>query len=500
MNVAKTLRYIIFLQYKSFYIFLLVCSKTYDGKMRIMRGENPMKKHNSIKRLSVYLTALILLVSMAGCGGSAGDQTGTANTPSESKASDGTASNTKLVFWNLGLKVVDDTGAIATEDLAIYQAIKKYEGETGGKVEIVNQSYDNWQNLFQSAGLAGNGPDLAQTVAGAITLGYKDFIEPLDKYFTADELAGFMNLDMLRTDYKADGELLGIPTDVTTLNLFYNKEIFKKAGLDPEKKLETFAELEDACAKIKAAGYQPMAINDADGSNSAWVVCEFLSDKLGNSQIFGFKDGTIKVTDDVFVQSFKGWTDFTKKAVENGWCREDSFSSNTDNTSPFYAGQAGMVLGGSWNCFNVYTSLGENAGTMPIPALSADDPYKDYICSQFGSNVVITNYSKNKEEAVRFLKILAQKDTSLNLYNESSTLPARLDVDLSASKAGNPLALECYNWITQNKNVVGFDSIMPAAGCAEWYRVAPLACAGKYTVEDAITAINQKNEEALAAK
>jgi len=465
-----------------------------------------MKKHNSIRRLLACLTALILLVSIAGCGGTADNQT---SIPSESKAlnaesntseKSAAASNTKLVFWNLGLKVVDDTGAMASEDLAIYQAIKKYEEETGAKVEIVNQSYDNWENLFQSAGLAGNGPDLAQTVAGAITLGYKDFIEPLDKYFSADELANFMNLDMLRTNYKADGELLGIPTDVTTLNLFYNKEIFKKAGLDPEKKLETFTELEDACAKIKAVGYQPMAINDADGSNSTWVVCEFLSDKLGSSEIFNFKDGTIKVTDNVFAQSFKGWTDFAKKAIEKEWCREDSFSSNTDNTSPFYAGQAGMVLGGSWNCFNIYTSLGENAGTMPIPALSADDPYKDYICSQFGSNVVITSYSKNKEEAVKFLKVLAQKDTSINLYNESSTLPARLDVDLSTSKFGNPLALACYSWIAQNKNVVGFDSIMPAAGCSEWYRVAPLVCAGSSTVEAAIAAINQKNEEALVAK
>jgi len=463
-----------------------------------------MKVRNNFRRLPAFLTALMLVAAFAGCGGPAGNSSNSSGTgidngksSAESVSNDKTQ-NKKIIYWNLGFKVVDDTGAIATKDLAIYQAIQKYEAETSNKVEMVTQSYDNWANLFQSAGLAGNGPDVAHIFAGAVSIGYRDFIEPLDKYFTKDELSSFMNLDMCRMNYKADGELLGIPTDVTTLNLFYNKEIFKKAELDSEKKIETFAELENACAKIKAAGYQPMAINDADGSMSSWVMCEFLVDKLGSSKIFDFKDGTFSVKDDIFKQSFQGWVDFAQKALKNEWCNKDSFSAATDNTSPFYAGKAGMVLGGSWNCFNIYKALGDKAGTMPIPALSANDPYKEFICSQFSGNVVITSYSKNKDEAAKFVKILAQKDVSLNQYNEGNTLPARLDADLSKSTSGNPLALDCYKWIAQNKNVVGFDSIMPAAGCSEWYRLAPLAASGKTTVDEAIASINTKNQEVFA--
>lgn len=466
-----------------------------------------MKNRNSIRRLLACLTALVLIVLLAGCGGTANNQAGTTSTPSgsetsnkESTSSEKSNTDYNIVFWNLGYDVVDDTGVIPTEELAVFQAIKKYENETGGKVEMVTQAYDNWQNVFQSASLAGNGPDVAHLFAGSLTSVYKDFIEPLDKYFTDDELSAFMNLDMCRMNYQPDGELLGIPTDVTTLNLFYNKEIFRKAGLDPEKDFETFAELEDGCAKIKAAGYQPIAINDVDGSNSTWIVCEFLSDKLGSNKIFGFKDGTIKVTDDVFVESFKAWTEFAKKALENEWCTKDSFSANADNTSPFYAGNAGMVLGGSWSCDNVYNALGENAGTMPIPALSANDPYKDHICSQASGNLVVTSYSKKKDAAVKFVKVLSEKEVAVNQYNEGGTLPARLDVDLSNAKFDNPLALECYRWVQRNKNVVGFDSIMPAAGCNEWYKLAPLTCSGKYTIEQALNDINKKNEEALAVK
>ena len=50
-----------------------------------------------------------------------------------------------------------------------------------------------------------------------------------------------------------DGELYAIPYQNSTPLLYYNKEHFKEAGLDPEKPPQTWAELVDAAKKLTKA-------------------------------------------------------------------------------------------------------------------------------------------------------------------------------------------------------------------------------------------------------
>jgi sn-glycerol 3-phosphate transport system substrate-binding protein len=54
----------------------------------------------------------------------------------------------------------------------------------------------------------------------------------------------------------ADGKMLSMPFNSSTAVMYYNKDAFRKAGLDPEKAPATWPEFFDAARKIKAAGYQ----------------------------------------------------------------------------------------------------------------------------------------------------------------------------------------------------------------------------------------------------
>ncbi len=51
-----------------------------------------------------------------------------------------------------------------------------------------------------------------------------------------------------------DGSLLSMPLNVSTAVMFYNKDAFKKAGLDPNKPPATWPELQAAAKKIVASG------------------------------------------------------------------------------------------------------------------------------------------------------------------------------------------------------------------------------------------------------
>ncbi|MBP7094565.1 MAG: sn-glycerol-3-phosphate ABC transporter substrate-binding protein UgpB [Spirochaetia bacterium] len=52
------------------------------------------------------------------------------------------------------------------------------------------------------------------------------------------------------------GEMISIPFNSSTAVMYYNKEAFAKAGLDPERPPVTWPELFEAARKIKAAGYE----------------------------------------------------------------------------------------------------------------------------------------------------------------------------------------------------------------------------------------------------
>lgn len=63
-------------------------------------------------------------------------------------------------------------------------------------------------------------------------------------------------IDVVRKFYSApNGKMLSLPWNASTGILFYNKEAFKKAGLDPEKPPRTWPEFEKMGRKLKEAGY-----------------------------------------------------------------------------------------------------------------------------------------------------------------------------------------------------------------------------------------------------
>lgn len=454
-----------------------------------------MKKIN-LKKICAAGMAAMMLFGAGGCSGNSDaekPQDNTSGNMENTEQNDGTT----LVFWNVAYKTVDDTGMISTEDLVFNKTVEAFEKEHGVKVEVVNQTYDNIYQLFKTAGLAKNGPDISYMWTGGYTNDYRDYIEPLDNYFTEEELTKFPNLDLCRTDFSADGELLGIPTDITTLNLYYNKEAFKKAGIDENIQFKTFDELEQACEKLKAAGITPFAMIDGNGYATAWAAGEALSHTLGSEDIFKLRTGEIKMNDDIVIDALKPWFEFAQKANENGWTNPDAFTTATEDVYvDFYTGNTAMRLGGSWDAQVLYDEMGDNVGTMKIPRFHEDDMYGDYITAQFSNNLVVTNYSKNKELAVELVKALSTPEFYLGRYEQDQQLPARLDVDLESAAVENPLSIQSYSWIQEDKNVVGFDAVISADAAAEFYRLSPMIITGKTALEEAMETVQSKNTSA----
>ena len=403
----------------------------------------------------------------------------------------------KLVFWNQDFMYVDEKGVIPAKELMVNQVVAQFEKDFDCEVEMVSMSDDLYQ-MFLAAGLAQDGPDLCTLWTGAYTTDYAAYIEPLDGYFTEEELAPFGNLDLCRDGFVSDGALLGLPYDNSCQVLFYNKDILIEAGVlasrDEKLSISSYDEWLEVCEKVAAAGYQPMCINDAGDYTFVHAISQALCYTIGSEGIFGLGNGTTDMTDARIADTVEKYVAFTKTLMEKGYINADAFSSADGTyTEPFFSGRAAFWIDGTWSCGNVYNNLGEAAGVAIIPTTDGNPVFENIVCAQAANNMVVTNYSEHKELAVELMKRLASAESLQLRYVQNNSMPGRSDVALEGVENSNPLTVECYSWLADNDTGMGYDSLTSADAASESYVQWQMLELGTTTVADALAAIQAKN-------
>src|SRR5437868_1738016 len=158
---------------------------------------------------------------------------------------------------------------------------KKYPGS---KVTYVLTPINNAQFTAQIAAAFASRrvPDAMLVYSGGYTTPY--MLSSLEKLNSlVDKTPGFYasqtawDLSCLNLDCKnGKGDIYGVPNDQGTYALFYNKALFKKAGIAGPPK--TYAQLLSDCKKFKAKGILPLAYGDRDGySTDNWVTYDYSS-------------------------------------------------------------------------------------------------------------------------------------------------------------------------------------------------------------------------------
>jgi ABC-type glycerol-3-phosphate transport system substrate-binding protein len=96
---------------------------------------------------------------------------------------------------------------------------------------------------FISVMAGGKGPDLVKVSAGAIpTLAARGFLAPLDKFVSSWDQKDFIE-PVYWNSVQTSGGIYGVPADTQFLFLLYRKDLFQKAGLDPEAPPKDWQEL-----------------------------------------------------------------------------------------------------------------------------------------------------------------------------------------------------------------------------------------------------------------
>ena len=172
------------------------------------------------------------------------------------------SAKTEVQFWH-GLamplggileKIVTDFN----ESQAQYQVTATFKG-----------SYPETMVAAIAAFRAGSAPHVVQMfeVGTATMMGARGAVKPVHDLMREAGVPLDPNayLPAVRGYYSLpDGRMMGMPFNSSTAIMFYNKDAFKKAGLDPAKPPQTWPDLIEAAKKIRAANAAPC------GYTTAW--------------------------------------------------------------------------------------------------------------------------------------------------------------------------------------------------------------------------------------
>lgn len=236
--------------------------------------------------------------------------------------------------------------------------------------------------------------------SGAIN--FADYIEPILNY------------------YKVGGQLYSMPFNSSTAIIYYNKEVFGKAGLDPNRPPATYQELEEMGRKIVASGAARSAITFGWPS---WMLeqAHAMSNKLYADRNNGRSGRATRV---LFNEPFgvdvlsrwKRWAD-AKLLAYGG--RE--YAPN----KAFLAGEVAMLMQSTSQVTTIEKAAKFPVGTGFLPRIEGQPLGKSVIGG--ASLWVLKGQGRSPQELdgiVRFFKFIAEPEETAKWHEETGYFPA----------------------------------------------------------------------------
>ena len=372
-----------------------------------------------MKKLLCSLTSLLLVVimlfGMTACVGGNPDGTGDG---------DGTSTDKE---GNTIVKIMFHVDKSSTEG----QAYQK-------RIDAFNAAYKDQkikaQAIFKarSAGASGYETELQNnqlegTLADIITFDAPNtaayasagLLYDISDLISKDEQDKFFSLNMY------NGKLYGLPIQESSAGFFYNKKIFREAGIDvggyTAENPWTFEQFKDVCARLKAHGVTPvdMRLDATKDETAPYLLYPFIYAAGGD---FVSSDGYTAKGYYNSAETAKGFQ-FIKDLITAG------YTSYSIGATDFFTGKVGMYLSSGWtipdldNKYREQFASRDDWGLLPYPkgaeAASATGSW---------SYAITNNHHEDKTASLELLKWMTSAESSEAITTATGMIPARRDV------------------------------------------------------------------------
>jgi sn-glycerol 3-phosphate transport system substrate-binding protein len=221
---------------------------------------------------------------------------------------------------------------------------------------------------------------------------------------------------------KPDGTMLSFPYNSSSPILYYNKDVFQKAGLDPEKPPKTWPEVWDDARKIvksgaATCGYTSTWLTWIHLENfAAWNDLQYATKENG----LGGSDIELKFNTPPFVKHFQDIADLAKEGVFK-------YGGRTSEAKPFFmSGECAIMTESSGGLGDIVKS-GINYGTGPLPYdPTAPNAPQNTIPGGASLWVFAGHTDDEYKAAAAFFTFLSQTKIQERLHEVSGYLPVTM--------------------------------------------------------------------------
>ncbi len=240
----------------------------------------------------------------------------------------------------------------------------------------------------------------------------------ISSLISADEQAKFYSLNTY------EGKLYGLPIQESSAGFFYNKKIFRAAGIDVSgisaENPWTFAQFKDVCARLKSHGVVPvdMRLDATKDETAPYLLYPFIYAAGGDFTSADGYTATGYYNSDNTANGFQ----FIKDLISAG------YTSYAIGATDFFTEKVGMYLSSGWTIPDLDNKYRENFasrddwGLLPYPkdvaAASATGSW---------SYAITNNHHTDKTATLELLKWMTSAESSAAITDATGMIPARRD-------------------------------------------------------------------------
>jgi raffinose/stachyose/melibiose transport system substrate-binding protein len=349
---------------------------------------------------------------------------------------------TTVVFWWWGK---DEAPGL---DVWLKETVAKFEAENPEiAIELVEQTTDGLVQAAQAAQAAQKGPDIQYywPVGWLQDDIFNQRLAALDELLP-DEVGHY--LPAYRNYATWNGHVYAAPFYSIGNPFVYRKDLFAKAGLDPEKPPTTFAEFMQAGEKLKAAGITPIAAGMKDQWYAdwptliTWVACGYDNVSQWFDAFLGKTPGGLTAA-----AQLQMWDKLYRTIKAEFYPRDVMDLTLYEGFNLFLQGKAAIATPVGPTSVQWARELGpDKVGVMLTPCQN-----ESKLGSQFPDAtewVAIPAFAEHKEEAAKFIAFMHTPERMAAMFKEAGALAG--DDRLSISDT-DPVSQQIIDW-SQSKS------------------------------------------------
>ncbi|HVZ79864.1 MAG TPA: ABC transporter substrate-binding protein [bacterium] len=300
---------------------------------------------------------------------------------------------------------------------------EKWNGFEGDAIQAVVDSFNTKQDrihvdlmtvseiekklLIAAAG--GDPPDISGLYSRNVQVyAEKGALEPLDGDMAGHGIRLSDFIPIYLKECRLRDRTYALPIAGMTLALHYNKDLFKAAGLDPDRPPRTIREFEEYAQKLTLpdgkGGYQQMGFLPTEPGWWNWSWPYYTGGSL-----YDYKTHSVTADTPENRRALQWFADYSRKyGVAKTSAFRGGFGNFASPQNAFMAGKLAMILQGVWMpTFIRHFNPKLNYGVAPFPAYSEQVHDRTLI---EGDVVVIPAGSPHPKEAMEFLAYLVSPE------------------------------------------------------------------------------------------